>query len=111
MRAWVILIALVTACRGGKDQDKTAPPKAASAGVPAVSVATVLAKDEGKPPFLLIIDDAGTVRLAAAKTWADLDANTLKISKKATKVDPVDRFVREEFAMGRDPMEAIAGWD
>jgi hypothetical protein len=112
MRVWVITIALVMACKSGKDKVVTAPPKTTvGTAVPTVSVATVLAKEEAKPPFLLLLDDTGAVRLAAAKTWADLDANTLKLGKKPTKPDSVDRYIREQYAMGRDPVESIAEWD
>jgi hypothetical protein len=101
------------ACKGGKDKDVTAPPKATAAvsAAPTVSVATVLANDEAKPPFLLLLDDSGAVRLGAAKTWADLDANRLKLAKKPSKLDSVDRYIREQYAMGVDPMASIAGWD
>ena len=115
MRAWIVAIAVVMACKSGKDAGKGGEvvQNAASAATPTptVAVATVLAKDEGKPPFLLLVDGAGTARLAAAKTWADLDAGKLQITKKATKLAVLDRFVREDYAMGRDPLEAVTSWN
>ncbi len=107
-------IALVLGCKGkGKDKPKIGAPEPAKAAatVPTVAVATVLAKDDGKPPFLFLVDDAGAVRLGAASSWADLDANKLKVAKKAGPLDPLDRFVREEFGLGRDPIDAIKAWD
>jgi hypothetical protein len=85
----------------------------ASAAIPTptVAVATVVAKDDGKPPFLLLVDGAGTARLAAAKTWADLDANKLEIAKKATKLGVLDKYVREDYALGRDPLAGVTSWN
>src|SRR5882672_6281940 len=114
MRAWIVAIALLAGCKGkGKDQDKSGAPEAAKAAamVPEVAVAKVLAKDDGKPPYLYIVDDAGMVRLGAAKSWADLDANKLEVAKKPVRPDTVDRFVREEYALERDPVESIKTWD
>jgi hypothetical protein len=111
----MVAIAMVAACKSGKDAGKATDTvkNAASDAVPVpkVSVATVLAKDDGKPPILMLVDTNGTARLAAAKTWADLDANKLQIAKKTVKLDVVDRYVREEFAMGREPLEAVKSWD
>jgi hypothetical protein len=109
MKVWLIAIVWVVAACKGKDQDKTLPAKPATASVPTVTVATVLAKDDEAPPFLLIVDDAGSVQLAAAKTWADLDANTLKLSRKSS-LDSADKFTREAFAMGQKPIDAVAAW-
>ena len=116
MRAWIVAIALVAACKGGKDaKDKgTTPPsqpaKASLAG-PKVDTAAVLAKDDGKPPFLYLVDDKGEVRLAAAASWADLDAGKLKTSKKPGPLDPMHRFVLEQHGLGQDPVASIAQWD
>jgi hypothetical protein len=115
MRAWIVAIALVAACKSGKEAGKgpETVQNAANGAIPTpkVTVATVLAKDDGKPPFLLLVDDMGTVRLAAARTWADLDANKLQIAKKTAKLGLLDRYVREDYAMGRDPIDAVKSWD
>ena len=115
MRAWIVAIALVTACKNGKDASKSAEVvrNAATGAVPTptVAVATVLAKDDGKPPFLLLVDGAGTARLAAAMTWADLDANKLQIANKAAKLGVLDKYVREDYALGRDPRASVAAWN
>jgi hypothetical protein len=115
MRAWIVAIALVAACKGGKDgKDKGAPAQPAKASAlagPKVDVATVLAKEDKKPPFLFLVDETGAVRLAAAASWADLDANKLKIAKKPAPLDPMDRYIREQVAFGQDPVESIKHWD
>ena len=114
MRTWIIAIMLLVACKS-KDKKEAggAVPEAAKAGamVPTVAVATVLANDDGKPPFLYIVDDRGSVRLGAANSWADLDANKLSLANKATPLDPTDRFVREAYALGKAPVDAIKSWD
>ena len=111
----MVVIAVVAACKSGKDAGKATEvvKNAASDAVPVpkVGVASVLAKDDGKPPLLLFVDATGTARLAAAKTWADLDANKLQIAKKTVKLDIVDKYVREAFALGREPLDAVKSWD
>jgi hypothetical protein len=113
MRAWIVAIALVVACKGGKDGKGATPGQSTAKGLagPKVDTPAVLAKDDDKPPFLFLVDDQGEVRLAAAATWADLDANKLKTSKQAAPLDPMDRYVREQVAFGKAPIESIAGWD
>jgi hypothetical protein len=125
MRVEMVSIALFLMA-GCKDKHATATAPAtpssvasasgqagAKAGVsaPAVAVATVLAKDGKRPPFLLLIDDAGAARVAAAASWADLDNRVLAISKKAGPVDLLYRFIREEVGLGRDSVASIARWD
>ena len=110
MRAWIVAIALVAACKGGKDKDTATTPKAAGAAVPTVSVATVLAKEDDKPPLLVLIDDAGTVRLAAAKTWGEVDENSLTVTNKAMPLDTADEYALEVYA-GRDRFEMIRAWN
>ena len=107
MRTWILAIVLIAACKG---KSKDAAPKEtakAALAVPKVEVANVLAKDDGKPPFLVIVDDSGA-RLAAASTWADLDAGKLTITKKPRAVDRLDRYVREDFAMEQAPSKTVA---
>ncbi|MBA3502594.1 MAG: AgmX/PglI C-terminal domain-containing protein [Myxococcota bacterium] len=116
MRAWILAFALVAACKGGKDgKDKGTPGQPSAKGSvlagPKVAVATVLAQDDKKPPFLLLVDEAGAVRLAAAASWEDLDANKLEISKKAGPLGEIDGYVRERVGLGMDPVESIAQWD
>src|SRR4051794_32110155 len=106
MRPWILAIAVVAACKSGKDKDTGLKPATVAASAPKVGNGALLASGNDKPPFLLLVDEAGSVRLAAAKTWADLDANTLTIAAKSGKLDPVRRFVREEYMLGRDPIEA-----
>jgi len=113
MRAWIVAFALLAACKSkGKDKDKAALEAAkALAAAPKVTVATVLAKDGARPPFLYLVDDAGTVRLGAAKSWAELDANELHVATKPSPIERLDRYVREEYAFEKDPIEAVASWD
>jgi len=112
-RSIVAIVLVVAACKGGKN--KPSPEQAAAAKaaavVPKVAVATVLAKADGVPPYLLLLDDAGQVRVGAAASWEALDANKLKITKKAMPLDHVDRHLREDFAMGRKPLETITSLD
>ncbi len=115
----MIAIALLAACKGSgsKDKEPVAPappaPPAKTAGpvVPTVKVDTVLAMGEKRVPFLLLVDEAGTVRLAAAKSWADVDANKLVVAKRAGDLRQLDPYMHETVMLGRDPVEAIAGWD
>ena len=114
MRAWFVAVVLVAACSGkDKDSDKAFAAEAAkvAASAPKVTVATVLAKDVGKPPFLYLVDDAGLVRLGAANSWADLDANKFRIASRAGPLERVGRFVRAEEALGIDRDEAVKAWD
>src|SRR5688572_11481593 len=107
MRTWVVAFALgVVACKGGKHEEADKPATKASGFVaPKVDVATVLAKEDPKqPPYVLFVDDKDQLKLAAVATWADLDANKIRSVKKAAPfeaLDPIDRFTRESFAMGR----------
>jgi hypothetical protein len=115
MRTWVVAFALVlVACKGGKKKEaekQAAVAKAALVG-PKIDVDTVLAKDDKPPPFLFIVDDAG-VRVAAAKTWADLDDPKLKITKQAPleALDTLDKMSREYVGLGRDPAELVKEWE
>ena len=110
MRARVITIALVMACNG-KAEQVAAPSHKTAIATPTVAVATVLAEQSAQPPFLLLLDETGAVRLAAAKTWADLDASTLKLAKKTSKIDAVDRYIREQPDTDLDPVASVATWD
>lgn len=115
MLTWIMASALLAGCKSGKDVAKRIGlvPNATSnqVTVPKVSVATVLAKDDGKPPLLLIIDASGTARIAAAKTWAELDAHKLRIAAKAAELRILDKLVREAYLLKRDPLVTVASWD
>jgi hypothetical protein len=112
MRAWVAAIVLVAAgCKGHKDKAPANASAKSALAVPKVSVATVLAKETPAPPFLLLVDDSENVRMAAASTWADLDAQKIKIAKKAGPLEYLDRQMREDFALGRTPMQGVTSWD
>jgi hypothetical protein len=125
MRTWVLAVALgVVACKGGKKREADKPEAEAKAKAsrafvaPKVDVATVLAKEEpAQPPYLLFVDEKGQLKIAAAATWADLDANKIRIAKKAAPfeaLDSIDRFTRENFAFGRMgemAVESISSFD
>ncbi|MBL0215154.1 MAG: AgmX/PglI C-terminal domain-containing protein [Myxococcales bacterium] len=114
MWAWVVVAAVLVsgACKG-KDRVKGAAPDPATvaAMAPKVSTATVLANEDGHPPVLYLVDATGTIRLAAATSWADLDARTLRVASKTTPIELVDRFVREQYAFGKAPLESVTSWD
>ena len=114
MRGWLAVIALVVACKSGKDAGKgTAAVHNTAEAVPApkVTVAGVLAKEEAKPPLLLIVEAGGTARFAAAKTWADLDANKVQVAKTGAKLEVLDKYSREDYALKRDPVASVEDWD
>lgn len=119
MRAWIVAVALVAACKGKQqakphaDKPATAPVAEAAAlpTVPAVTVATVLAKDDARPPLLMIVDDAGKARLAAAASWADLDAGKVKITKRPVRLLTVADYVVEQAGFERAPSDSFAEWD
>lgn len=114
MRRWLVVIAVVAACKSGKDAGKsTEAVHNAAEAVPApkVSVASVLAKEDAKPPLLVIVESGGTARFAAAKTWADLDANKVQIAKTGAKLEVLDKYSREDYALKRDPVASVEDWD
>jgi hypothetical protein len=112
MRAWMTAMVLVVAgCKGHKDKATPNASAKSALAVPKVSVASVLAKETPAPPFLLLVDDSENVRMAAALTWADLDAQKIKIAKKAGPLEFLDRQMREDFALGKTPMQGVTFWD
>jgi len=114
MRGWLAVIALVVGCKSGHDAGKSTEVvhnTADAIAAPKVSAAGVLAKEDGKPPLLLIVDTTGTARVAAAKTWADLDANKLQIAKTGAKLEVLEKYVHEGYALKRDPVASVEDWD
>lgn len=125
MRTWVVMLAVSFAgCKGkSKETPKeptpvAAPEATAKTGLvaPRVAVATAVATKLDVPPFLLVADEAGGIALAAAATWADVDAHKLAITKPVPRdgLDALDRFTREHFYSGRmgpAAVEAIRAWD
>ena len=108
----MVVLALVVACKGAKDKGKPAPaPKpAASAVVPKVSVASVLAKEEAKPPFLLVLDDAGKAQVNAFATWAEVDTKDPRMGAKTASLDMIDGFTNMVMGLGQDPVKELAEW-
>jgi len=106
-------IAVLAACTSGNDVAKRFGFAKSAANipiaVPKVSVATVLANDNGQPPQLLIIDASGTPRIAAAKTWADLDAHKVRIAARTAELRVLGSFMSSE--LGHDPLSTVALWD
>lgn len=109
MRTWLLTISVVIAACKGKDEASQEAIKAALVA-PRVEVATVLAKEPGKPPYLLVVDDRGA-RVGAAATWAALDGGQIALTKEPGPVDQIERYLREDFALGRDPSETVARLD
>lgn len=100
MRAlWVV--ALLFAC------SKSKPKPVKPLDLVRVDTAAVLAKETDKPPVLYLVEGENA-RVAAAATWADLDANKLTITKKPAPLRQIDRYVREDHALGRPPLDTIA---
>ncbi len=113
MRQWIISIALgLAACSGAKN--KTSPEQVTAksvAAAPTVAVATVLATVEGVPPYLVLLDEAGQARVGAAASWAELDANQLTVTRRAMSLAHADRYMRDDFGLGKPPMDTIATLD
>ncbi len=110
MRTLILAIVVVVGgCKGGKDKEQQEAAKAALV-TPKVDVATVLAKDGSKMPWLLVVDDKG-VRVAAAQSWAALDAGELKVTKQVAPLDRIDRYIREDFMLGKQPSDTVATLD
>lgn len=115
----VSLLFLAAACKGGKsppspqrpDARPTADATPARLAVPEVAVASALATVEGAPPHLVLLDDSGQVRVAAAESWADLDANRLHIARRAMPLPRADISMRESFGLGKAPRDTIATLD
>jgi hypothetical protein len=104
MRIWLLAVVVAFGCKG-KDKEQEAAVKAALV-IPKVEVATVIAKDSPRMPFLIVIDDKGA-RAAAAESWAALDLNEVKIAKRSMDLDHLDRYIREDFAMGKTPVDTV----
>lgn len=115
----VSLIFLAAACKGGKSQPSPQRPDATPGAaapptalvVPTVEVASVLATVEGAPPHLVLLEDSGQVRVAAAESWAELDAGRLQLARRAMPLARADVYVRESFALGKAPRDTLATLD
>ena len=111
MRSWIVAFVVLAACKGGKHEQE--PPVAAkpAIAVPKVEVATVLGTIEDPPPFLVILDEHGTLRIDAVASWNDLATKDLEAGAKSADLDTIDRRTRDAFAMRPSPLETLAHWD
>jgi hypothetical protein len=117
--SFVLLPLLLAACKGGKNQtppERPAPATpatqvAAPLAAPVVGVASVLANVDGPPPHLVLLDGSDQVRIAAAESWDDLDANRLLIARRAMSLGRADLYMRESFALGKAPRATIETLD
>ncbi len=109
MRTLILAIVVVAGCKGNKDKEQKEAAQAALVA-PKVEVSTVLAKDSGRMPWLLVVEDAGA-RVIAAESWAAFDAGELKIMKERVPLDHLDRYIREDFAMGKTPLDTVANFN
>ena len=99
------MFVVLAACKGGKHEQKPA------IAVPKVEVATVLGTVEDPPPFLVIVDEVGTLRINAVASWKDLATKDLKAGAKSADLDTIDRRTSEAFAMRQAPLKTLAFWD
>jgi hypothetical protein len=123
MRGWIVVVAMVVACKGGKAKEPAtgsapvAKAAAATVAVPKIATASVLAIDDGKPtPYLMVFDASGnTVHVNAFASWKDVATKDLMKGAKGGSgpeiLDAIDRMMREEFALGRKAMETVPTWD
>lgn len=105
MRAWIVAASVLAACK-----EDTKPVPAVRLPAPTVDDAILVADAGPKPPFLVLIDDDGQARLAAAATWRDLDAGNIKISR-AAPLWALARFVPFENTAGTIGTESIVRWN
>ncbi len=113
MRAWIVAFAVLVGCKGKKDDPEQQKAAEQVVAVAKVDTAKVLATDTGKPPALFIVGDKD-VRLGATESWADLDAQKVKIGKLPVpfeEMEALDRRLREDFALGRSAIDSLASWD
>jgi len=108
---WLLIVALVAGCSSGKKQQPKPGEQAeptASKLVPVVSTASVLAVDDGVPPLVVIIDEAGKLHLAAIDSWADLASKDPMAGAKPGSLHDIYMVVMEAFFLDTPPRESLA---
>lgn len=103
----VLVIAVLTAC-GGKKQDPKIVEQALA--VPTVSVAAVLAKEPKQMPHLLVVGDADA-RIAGAASWEAFDKREIVVAKNAAPVDALIYRMKEDFLLGKPATATVEQWD